>query len=244
VRIVLWNIRAGGGCRADAIASQLAAWQPDVVALCEFRATPPSAALARALVARGLTHQRTTAEPALPGANRVFAASRWPLRRLRLPGEPREPGQWLLATVDAPARFTLGVMHVPNRVTGRKDAFYQAVLGLVARWRAGPALLVGDTNTGQPGLDEESPVFTPREAAWLAALARSGWTDGFRHLRGAERAYTWYSPNAGNGFRLDQAFVNRALLPRVREVCYRWGGSARRRDALSDHAALLLDLVP
>ena len=45
MRVVAWNIRAGGGVRADAIARQLARWQADIVALSEFRATPPSARL-------------------------------------------------------------------------------------------------------------------------------------------------------------------------------------------------------
>ena len=62
-------------------------------------------------------------------------------------------------------------------------------------------------------------------------------------VRGAVRAYTWYSPNGGNGFRIDQAFVNRQLRPRLRDVRYDWGrrvGRPSRR--LSDHAALLVDL--
>ena len=63
---------------------------------------------------------------------------------------------------------------------------------------------------------------------------------------GLERAYTWYSPNGGNGFRIDQAFANRALQPRLRSAWHEWGAVLRgrrpRRDALSDHAALLVDL--
>ena len=43
MRIVSWNIRAGGGRRIARIADQIARWAPDVVALSEFRATPPSA---------------------------------------------------------------------------------------------------------------------------------------------------------------------------------------------------------
>jgi len=54
MRIAFWNIRAGGGVRAGRIAAQLERWAPDAVALCEFRATPPSLELARALAARGL----------------------------------------------------------------------------------------------------------------------------------------------------------------------------------------------
>ena len=142
----------------------------------------------------------------------------------------------------------LGAMHVPNRVTGLKLPFLDAVLGVAHTWRRGPALLVGDTNSGLIDLDEESPAFDVEEDGWIRGLEAAGCADGFRLLRGSERAYTWYSPNGGNGFRIDQAFVNRALGPLLRSASYEWGGApgARprrwRRDALSDHAALLVDL--
>ena len=243
MRVVSWNICAGGGYRVARIARQLERWAPDVVALCEFRATPPSFELARSIAALGLVHQCTTADPARPGANALLVAARWPLRRLRLRAEPSEPGRWLLAGVDAPRPIVLGAMHVPNRVTGRKWVFYEAVLASLERWRRGPALLVGDTNSGRPGIDEESAVFGPQEDAWLATLERRGWLDAFRLVRGQARAYTWYSPNKRNGFRIDHAFVNPALRPRLQDVRYDWGGRARTRiDAPSDHAALVLDL--
>ena len=66
MRIVSWNIRAGGGSRTWAIADQLARWSPDVVALSEFRATPPSVDLSRVLARRGLIHQLCTAVDDLP----------------------------------------------------------------------------------------------------------------------------------------------------------------------------------
>ena len=151
---------------------------------------------------------------------------------------PSEPGRWLLARVDAPRPFSLGAMHVPNRVSGRKWPFLDAVLAVAERWRDGPALFVGDTNSGRPGIDEESPAFNAREGGWIDGLERAGWRDAFRHLRGPARAYTWYSPNGRNGFRIDQAFVNPELLPRLARVRHAWG----RRP--SDHAALVVDLAP
>lgn len=244
MRIVGWNIRAGAGRRADGVAEAIRGWLPDVVALCEFRATPPSAALARALAAQGLSHQATTADPARPSHNRLLVASRWPLEQLDVARGPRFPGRWLVTAVAAPRPFTLGAMHVPNRVTGRKWPFLDAVLRVARRWDAGPALLLGDTNSGRPGIDEESPAFNDREGAWIDGLERAGWLDAFRHLRGNERAYTWYSPNGGNGFRLDQVFVNGALLAALGDARYEWAGHRRggRRDRLSDHAALIVDL--
>jgi len=245
MRVVAWNIRAGGGVRAGAIARQLHRWQADVVALSEFRATPPSLALAAMLAARGLTHQVLTADPKRPAVNALLVASRWPLTRCRLRGAPTEPCRWIAATVDAPTPLTIGAMHVPNRVTKRKYPFLDAVLSCARGWRLGPALLVGDTNSGRRVLDEEVPVFSAQEEGWIDGLAACGWCDGFRHLHGETRAYTWYSPNGRNGFRIDQAFVNPPLVARLKDIAYVWGGATRgrRRDRLSDHAALLVDLA-
>jgi len=245
MRIVAWNIRAGGGVRAGRIARQLARWGPDVVALSEFRATPPSLALAVALARQGLSHQLTTADPGRSGVNALLVASRRPLRRLRLRTAPREPGRWLLAEVAGAPPLVIGAMHVPNHVTGRKYVYLDAVLGCAQRWALGPALLVGDTNSGRRDIDEEVPVFSAREEGWIDGLHACGWRDAFRHFRADTRAYTWYSPNGRNGFRIDQAFVNAALLARLKDASYVWGGASRRgrRTALSDHAALLVDLA-
>jgi exodeoxyribonuclease III len=245
LRIVAWNIRAGGGRRGAAIARQLARWDPDIVALSEFRATAPSRALAAALAARGLSHQLTTVDATRPRTNALLVAARWPLRRVRLRREPSGSRRWLVAAVDAPRRLLLGAMHVPNRATGRKYPFLDAVLACADRWRRGPALLVGDSNSGRRGIDEEAPAFNAREEGWIDALAARGWVDGFRYLHPSARAYTWYSPNGRNGFRIDQAFVNAALRASLVAAEHVWGGPARRgpRHALSDHAALLVSLT-
>jgi exonuclease III len=244
MRVVAWNIRAGGGERVGAIARQLARWAPDIVALSEFRATPPSRALAVGLAAGGLSHQLTTADPRNPGTNALLVAARWPLRRMRLAAAPLERHRWLVMAVDAPVPVVVGAMHIPNRVTGRKYPFLDAVLACARGWRRGPALLVGDTNSGRRGLDEQVPAFNAREEGWIDGLTACGWLDAFRHLHADTRAYTWHAPNGQNGFRIDQAFVNAPLLVRLKEVAYVWGGPRRgRRDLLSDHAALLIDLM-
>ena len=228
------------------IAEQLLRWAPDVVALSEFRATPPSLWLAEELARQGLTHQRTSADRRQPAANALLVASRWPLRRLGIRRGPELPLRWLPVRVHAPRPFALGAMHIPNQATGLKGGYHESVMELARHWRSGPAMLVGDTNTGRPGLDEESPVFGPNAEAWMLGLETAGWHDAFRQFHGERREFTWYSPNAGNGFRLDQAFVHRSLLPRVRAVRHEWGsevgdGASARRDALSDHAALIVD---
>ncbi len=243
MRIVFWNIRAGGGVRVPRLLGRLRCWEPDVVALCEFRATPPSALLARRLAARGLVHQQTTADLRAPGDNRLLLASRWPLDLLVSRPTPRPEGRWLLARVGAPAPLALGAVHVPNRVTGVKYPFQDAIVRSVRRWGHGPALIVGDTNSGQPGVDEERPVFNAREAGFFTSLDALGWCDAFRRLHGQTRAYTWYSPNGGNGFRIDQALVNADLAPRVQAMRYDWAVRRGRAGSPSDHAAMVLDLA-
>ncbi len=241
MRIVSWNILAGGGKRAAAIAKQLERWQPSVVMLCEYRGTPPSQSLALVLSRIGLTHQRSTVDPESPVKNALLVASRWPLRCFHTADEPAESCRWLSVRVDSPEPFTLGAMHIPNRSTGRKYVFHDAVLSVAARWTGRPAIFVGDTNTGWPDLDEEVPCFGPREEAFLQSLRTLGWGDAFRQLRGRARAYSWYSPNGRNGFRLDQAFLSPVLLSRLKSATHEWGGGRSAR--LSDHAALLVDLL-
>jgi len=245
MRIVAWNIRAGGGTRAGAIARQIARWAPDIVALSEFRATPPSRALATALAASELPHQLTTADAGAPNANALLIASRWPLRRLRLCAGRPAPRRWAAAAVDAPEPLVVGAMHVPNRAEGTKYAFLDAVLACARTWRLGPALFVGDTNSGRRGVDEQVPAFNALEEGWIDGLGGCGWLDAFRHLQPEARAYTWYSPNGRHGFRIDQAFVNAALLVRLKDARHVWGGASRRgrRALLSDHAALVIDLA-
>ena len=245
LRIVSWNIRAGGGRRAALIAEQLANWRADVVALSEFRGTPPSGLLKDMLAEGGLSFQASTTNLRAPDVNSLLIASRWPMRLIRARSRPREPGRWCLAAIGCERPFTLGAMHVPNRVSGRKYPYLDAVLELMRCWRRGPGLLIGDTNSGRIGIDEEVPAFNKREDGWVKALEQAGWRDSFRNVHGDARAYTWYSPNGRNGFRIDQAFVNRNLLPRLIDTRYEWAGfsgDGARIDAISDHAALIVDI--
>src|SRR3989442_12251247 len=179
MRIIAWNIRAGGGIRVAAIGRQLQRWVPDVVALSEFRATPPSGLLRRALAQCGLVHQPTPAAPRAPTVNALLVAARWPLRRIRLGAAPADRRRWLVVAVDSPLPLVLGALHAPNFVTGRKHPFLDAVLACARGWRRGPALLIGDTNSGRRGLDEQVPVFSVREEGGIDALHACGWPRAF-----------------------------------------------------------------
>ena len=245
MRILAWNIRAGGGRRWEAIATQIARWKPDVAVLSEFRGTAPSQHIAVSLCSEGLVHQRSTADVSQPRRNALLVASRWPLRRLAPRPGPEDPHRWLPVHVAAPRRFAVLATHVPNRVSGTKIEFLEALTRVARRWRGAPAMLIGDTNSGRIGQDEESRAFDHVEDGWIQGLHGLGWHDAFRIAHGRRREFTWYSPNGNNGFRLDQGFLQRPLIEDLERVRHRWGSDgSRRRDVLSDHAALLLDLGP
>jgi exonuclease III len=239
VTVVGWNIRAGGGVRVAKIADAIGEWNTDLAALSEFRATPPSLELAARLADAGLCHRYTSASERDRARNAVLIASRFPLRRIRTRTPRDDAWRWLLAENQDELGFAIAVMHVPNRVTGRKWSFHDSVLGHARRWRRGPALFIGDTNTGIPGIDEESRAFNARERQWMEALEHAGWTDIYRRRYPAAREFSWYSPNGDNGFRLDQAFVNRALRKRILGVRYVWAGG-HRKAGISDHAAIIV----
>ena len=89
MRIVGWNIRAGGGRRIERVAGYLVEWQPDLAVLSEFRGTPASRWLAADLADRGLSCQLTTVSETLPVRNGLLVASRWPVERVVMRAHPR-----------------------------------------------------------------------------------------------------------------------------------------------------------
>ena len=242
LRLAAWNIRAGGGKRAALIGKALARMTPDIVVLSEFRSGVASQQVAQILAQAGLGAQLSVTDQVKPNVNTVMIAARGPLQRIGLRAKPEEPGRWLMAR-EGTRGVAIGAMHIPVQASERKLLYHDAVVSLARRWRGGPALLVGDTNSGRIGMDEERPVFNKRTDAWFDRLEAAGWQDGFRTLYPEKREYTWYS-HRDNGFRLDQVFVNGALAGHLTDVRHIWPPHQEapgRRDGLSDHAMLVAD---
>lgn len=241
-RLVAWNIRAGGGKRASLIGATLTDMAADIVVLSEFRSGAPSVQIGQMLAQSGLGAQMSAVGEVKPNGNAVMLASKAGLKRVGLHAGPEEPGRWLMAREGARG-IAIGAMHIPLQTTGRKPDYHDAVAQLTKRWKNGPALLVGDTNSGRIGMDEERPVFTRSTDAWFLALEKAGWQDGFRSLYPSKREYTWYS-HRNNGFRLDQIFVNHVLARHLKDVRHFWPRNINepdRREGLSDHAMLVAD---
>lgn len=240
MKILIWNIMHGGGRRTPAIERQIRRGAPDVLVLTEFRGTPPSRALAARIGEMGLSRQLSTASESRPARNALLLASRWPLRRVHWKGRPAPGERCLLARVCSPRPIAVAAVHVPNRASGRKYPFLDALLHLARRWRGSGALMAGDYNTGRIGEDESVKCFNRREDGFMAAMSEAGWADAYRCAHGPGRAYTWRAPGGGGRFRLDHAFLSARARGRLIDARIHWPkGSA---GPPSDHAALWLTL--
>lgn len=248
MRIVSWNIRAGGGKRASGILAQLLEWQPDIIGLAEFRGTSASQWLSGELATAGYCSQLTSISSKRPAENALLLASKEPLRAIVAPKMPKNRNRWLLARVAPQPDVVVGMMHIPNHTTpALKYPFMNALLNMAAEWKLGPGLIIGDSNCSNRDLDEENPLGPRfhREHDWIVGMGKRGWTDAFRHLYGDRREFSWYS-HRNNGFRLDQAFCSPQLAPAINGFRHAWGKNPQqpdRREGLSDHAALIIDLA-
>ena len=245
MRILAWNIQHGGGARLTRVIEEISAYEPDVIALTEYR-TGPGLSLSSAFKGRGLLHVETT-EPS-GHRNGIAVFSRTPLLRRPPPPVPAESrGRWL--DIDMPEHgFGIGVLHIlasgsstNEPSTGTKTRFWNAVLRAAKRRLREPFLFVGDLNTGAHRIDEAGKTFVCAEH--FGRLSELGWTDMWRHYNRGETEWTWYSKRKGgarcNGFRLDHAFASPSLMPRITSCRY----SHRERDAgVSDHSVLILDV--
>lgn len=234
VRFLTWNILHGGGPRrTPEIALRLVGHRPDIVVLCEFRRTF-GGQIAAVLADHGLVHHASTGPG--PGTNGVLIASRWPIEPRERPGGDVFQRRWLEVVIPALDLTMIGV-HVPD--DSNPDDKARCWRGLVDRGRElkdNRAVVMGDFNTGRPFEDE--PGATLGCVGLMGALCTLGFADAWRERWPEGREYTWFS-RTGAGFRVDHAFVSRALRDRVSTARF---SHEERTERASDHSALIVDL--
>jgi exodeoxyribonuclease-3 len=233
-RVLALNIRAGGGSRWRHVLDFLEARDADTIVLTEWRDNPAGQRIAHWSRVRGL-HTAGLADG--NSANGIFIALRRPFATMS--HTPRVPVSGVLMQARFPT-WRLLAAYFPS-VRGKPD-FFDRCMAQAARHARTPFLLIGDLNTGNQFLDRD-----PRGVRYhsadafdrLGTLARL--TDLWRHTHGAEaRDWSWLS-HRQNGFRLDHAFANRAMLRTVRPACHY--DHAPREQGWSDHSAIILDMA-
>jgi exodeoxyribonuclease-3 len=235
MKLLSWNVNGLRAAERKGFLDVLRTTDADVVLLQEIRSN--AAQLSEALLRpRGWHVELAPAER--PGYAGVAIYSR---RRpdavaagIGVPSFDRE-GRVLMARF---GRLSLLSAYFPN--SGRdlsrihfKLKFMGAMLRHLDALRAAGqhVVVAGDFNVAHAEIDiarpkqnAEASGFTLRERRWVDRYLKSGWVDSFRHLNpDARDRYTWWlqtmDARARNvGWRIDYHFVDRALLPRVREA--------------------------
>jgi exodeoxyribonuclease III len=262
VRLVTWNV-AGRVRRLPEQAAVIAQCGADVVALQEVttRTLPMwrAALEAAGFVAceSSLTASAPTSPRAAPAGRRilgVLTAAREPLVQLGSAPDVPWPERVLCRTVAG-----VEVVNVHSPIAPAPDLAkirtHEAVAAYLAACDGRRVVLCGDLNTPRRELADGDVVtfahdstgrlrpergerWDRAERALVHGLRRHGWVDAFRALHGyAEREASWTFPQDRGGWRLDHVLVHR-LRPVASAYAHDW-----RRAGLSDHSALVVDLV-
>jgi exonuclease III len=238
MRLLSWNILAGGGSRCGHILEVLRRYDADVVALQETmpRRTPD---LCHALAGAGYPYR--FASPLLHNRGQCVL-SRIPLARVSGPRPPHArfyPRGWLELEM---LGFGVRLAAVYGPPAGPAiSTFWRSASSWLSRRAIRPFLMLGDFNAGASLIDADDYRFKCGEA--FARLTGIGLVDLWRRQHGESREHTWFSSpgrtRAGRGFRIDHAFASPALAQQV--ISCRYDHEVRER-RWSDHSLLVVDL--
>lgn len=238
MRLLAWNILHGGGARrTPGIVLALLEHAADLIVISEFR-TRMGGQMAGVLADHGWKHQHATACDG--DRNGMIVLSRLPIEPGPCPLPEDEARRGLSVRLEGGMLVT--AVHIPDarmndhEAVGRKSASWLGLLEHARDRCAENHVILGDFNTGRHRLDESASTFT--STALLGRLATMGYADAYRVCHPDGRDWSWRS-HTGRRFRLDHAYVSAPLAGRVRSVTY---SHAERRERLSDHAVLTLEL--
>jgi exonuclease III len=254
LRLVTWNV-AGRVSRQPEQAAAVAAAGADVVVLQEVtKRTEP--AWRGALADAGYAHVASAVERAAPERRRplgVLTAAREPLAEMEPPEVPW-PERVLCVVVGGVEVVNLHSPIAPAPELA-KIRTHEAVAAWLAADPRTPRVLCGDLNTPRREHDDGSVLTFAHDSAgrlrpergerWDAAeraLVHTlrdahGWVDAYRALHGyGHREASWTFAHDRGGWRLDHVLVH-GLEPVAAAYAHEW-----RREGLSDHSALVVDL--
>jgi exodeoxyribonuclease III len=230
MRLLAWNIRAGGGARIAMIVEALAQHDADILVLSEYRSGLAGDRLRAELAVLG--YRWVTASQPPPGANGVLIAARHRLRELG-PVSPNVPEPWRMLGV-AVGRLRVAGIYMPN--LRAKVPYWEALIASLTPRAGDHTLAVGDFNTCRAWLDEPGAIDVT--AHFLDRVEAAGFHDVWRHRFPERREFSWFS-HRGNGFRVDHAFFSASLARRAGAIRY---SHTERERGLSDHSPLLIEL--
>ena len=255
MRLLSWNVRAGGGGRRTGQLDAIGLVAPDVIALQEVTFASRET-FVRALEAGGF-HVLDSGDGA-PAPNPIaprqyveVLASRCPLRALDQRRPLRWPEWFLSAVLEHPlGPIELHTAHVPPGRSNRWhkiDALEGIFATLTRGTRRGRRVFCGTLNTPRfehvdgrvetwghrPGRGDR---WEQAERQVLEGLAAHDLRDVFRDLGRAVGQFTWFAGETGR--RYDHVFASQAMRPMACSYLHEL-----RTRGLSEHSAALVEFA-
>lgn len=236
MRILSWNILAGGGRRAQDIVKTIHAHAPDIVTLQEFRRGSAQDEIVAGLKKAGLKfiHIPET----LAKENTILMASKFGFDAGPFLPKPNTPLHLLEAYFSKEAlgfELSLIAVHFPQKKA--QVPLFQALKEDSESLLKTDALIIGDMNCGIPLVDSDSKSFYATH--YYQDLLHAGWIDSWRSRHKDAREFSWVSARTGNRFRYDQVMASAALDKRIKTIRY---DHTPREAKVSDHSLILLDI--
>ena len=232
MKVMAWNIRAGGGKRTPAVADAIRLHAPELIVIGEYNPIG-SKPLARHLADNGFRDPVLTVPP--PRCHGLAVFSRTPVRAVALPDDLRAfASRVVLVEVPAHDLLVCGLYGLLQKEPFTE--YWLAVLRLLQSVRHRAVLVAGDFNTGASLLDSPQRRFFCSQ--YFDRLPSAGFTDLWRRQHGdSTREFSWRG--RANPYRLDHAFGSELLVGRVRACYY---SHAEREQGTSDHSPMLVEL--
>lgn len=234
IKLVSWNIRQGGGSRADSICKALVELRPDIVTLQEYRRNNAGELISQGMLKAGLGHQ-FIAETGQTKDNTIFIASRFPLQAGNFMGEEAVV-DIVEASIELPEKeLILLATHFPQKKA--QIPLFNALLDDSEGLLRESSIIIGDLNCGIPFEDSDSKTFYATRQ--FQALLASGWVDAWRSRNQKAREFSWKSVRSGNRFRYDHCLASDHADHLISKVSY---DHSVREQNISDHSMLWLEL--
>ena len=233
MKILSLNIRQGGGPRAKSILREIEqVAECDIIVLTEIRNNQNLPYFKSVLDYLGYTSQfDTSGEPLLNG---VLVACKKKCEFHVYDTLGKDSHRLI--------RISMGGMKIFacyfDQGNAKKPLFHFLLKELPKHKKA---ILCGDINTGKRKIDQVAATFyCYKQFEQLETSAKL--TDAWRAIHGDKREYSWYSnkPHC-NGFRIDHFFVSAQLKPRIKD-CYYNHSIRERKEKVSDHSMMVLEL--
>jgi exonuclease III len=233
MKILLLNIRHGGGRRAQNLLDWTLSAAPDIVVLPEWRNNAIGQAILEAFESEGFNVATASRQSA--SANGLFIAAKQSFESKRITTSNSQKGELLVVEIPHVVRLLAGYFPLEKL----KEPFFRICVDEAKRAHDVPFLLVGDLNTGSNDLDVEGNGMRFHCADSFNALAtQAGLIDLWRATNGNNQEWTWRS--RVNGFRIDHAFANKPFIDQFGPIrCYY--DHAPRESKITDHSALFVE---